>query len=157
LICANRCGQDLWRELRGLDAGYDYPQLSMHRGKLQGVLSEATRARIGEDHIRLAHQLHEVAQDEHGVTATFLRRDSADATVTARGDVSIAAAGMHSTVRRIFFPDEGASTWNGIMLWRGAVEHAPFLTGKDRHFKRPFLRPAGLPPPCAELPGIYSS
>jgi 5-methylphenazine-1-carboxylate 1-monooxygenase len=98
---------------------------------LQGVLYEATRARIGEDHIRIAHQLHDVAQDDHGVTATFIRCDGSDETVTARGDVLIAADGIHSTVRRIFFPDEGAPTWNGIMLWRGAVEHPRFLTGRS--------------------------
>ena len=98
---------------------------------MQGVLYEATRARIGEDHIRIAHQLHDVAQDDHGVTATFIRRDGSDETVTARGDVLIAADGIHSTVRRIFYPGEGAPTWNGIMLWRGAVEHPPFLTGRS--------------------------
>ena len=64
LIYTNRFGQELWREPRGLDAGYDYPQFSIHRGKLQGVLYEATRARIGEDHIHTAHQLHDVAQDD---------------------------------------------------------------------------------------------
>jgi 2-polyprenyl-6-methoxyphenol hydroxylase-like FAD-dependent oxidoreductase len=131
LIYANRFGQEIWRELRGRDAGYDYPQLSIHRGKLQGVLYAATRARIGEDHIHTAHQLHDVVQDDHGVTATFIRRDGSDETVTTRGDVLIAADGIHSTVRRIFFPDEGAPTWNGIMLWRGAVEHPPFLTGRS--------------------------
>src|SRR5262245_66261166 len=35
LIYANRFGQELWREPRGLDAGCDYPQFSIHRGKLQ--------------------------------------------------------------------------------------------------------------------------
>ena len=31
LIYTNRFGQDLWRERRGLDAGYDYPQFSIVR------------------------------------------------------------------------------------------------------------------------------
>ena len=131
LIYTNRFGQQLWRELRGLDAGYAYPQLSIHRGKLQGVLYEATRARIGADNIHTAHQLHAVAQDAHGVTATFTRRDGSEETVTARGDVLIAADGMHSTVRRLFYPDEGPPTWNGIMIWRGAVEYPSFLTGRS--------------------------
>ena len=131
LIYANRFGQDLWRERRGLEAGYDYPQFSIHRGKLQGVLYEATRARIGADHIHTAHQLHDVAQDAHGVTATFIRRDGSEETVTARGDVLIAADGIHSTVRRLFYPDEGPPTWNGIMIWRGAVAYPPFLTGRS--------------------------
>jgi 5-methylphenazine-1-carboxylate 1-monooxygenase len=131
LIYTNRFGQEVWRELRGRDAGYDYPQFSIHRGKLQGVLYAATRARIGKDHIHTAHQLHDFVQDDHGVTATFLRRDGSEATDTAHGDVLIAADGMHSTVRGTFYPDEGAPTWNGIMLWRGAVEYPPFLTGRS--------------------------
>jgi 2-polyprenyl-6-methoxyphenol hydroxylase-like FAD-dependent oxidoreductase len=131
LIYTNRFGQELWREPRGLDAGYDYPQFSIHRGKLQGVLYEATRARIGADHIHTAHQLHDVAQDARGVTATFTRRDGAEETVTAQGDVLIAADGIHSTVRRLFYSDEGPPTWNGIMIWRGAVAYPPFLTGRS--------------------------
>jgi 2-polyprenyl-6-methoxyphenol hydroxylase-like FAD-dependent oxidoreductase len=95
------------------------------------VLYEATRAWIGADNIRTAHQLHEVAQDAHGVTATFTRRDGSEETVTARGDVLIAADGIHSTVRRLFYPDESPPTWNGIMIWRGAVEYLPFLTGRS--------------------------
>src|SRR6185503_12956407 len=41
LIYANRFGQTVWQELRGLDAGLDAPQFSIHRGKLLGVLHEA--------------------------------------------------------------------------------------------------------------------
>ena len=131
LIYTNRFGQDLWRELRGRDAGYDYPQLSIHRGKLQGLLYEAAQARLGEEHIHTAHRLREIAQDRHGVTATFLRRDGSGDSVTARGDVLIAADGIHSTVRRTFYPHEAAPTWNGTMMWRGAVEYPPFLTGRS--------------------------
>ena len=50
LIYTNRFGQEIWREPRGLEAGYAYPQFSIHRGQLQGVLYEAARARIGPDH-----------------------------------------------------------------------------------------------------------
>lgn len=130
-VYTNRFGQEIWREPRGLEAGYDYPQFSIHRGRLQGVLYEATRARIGADHVHTAHQLHGVAQDAHGVTATFTRRDGVGGTVTARGDVLIAADGMHSAVRRLLYPDEGPPTWNGVMIWRGAVAYPPFLTGRS--------------------------
>ena len=131
LIYTNRFGQELWREPRGLDAGYDYPQFSIHRGKLQGVLYEATRARIGADHIRTAHQLHDVAQDEHGVTATFIRRDGAEETVTARGDVLIAADGIHSTVRRTLLSGRRPAhleRHHDVARRRGVP---PFLTGRS--------------------------
>jgi 2-polyprenyl-6-methoxyphenol hydroxylase-like FAD-dependent oxidoreductase len=131
LIYTNRFGQILWREPRGLDAGYDYPQFSIHRGKLQGLLYEASQVRLGETNIHTAHQLRDFAQDDDGVTATFIRRDGSDETVTARGDALIAADGIHSTVRRIFYPDEGSPAWNGMMMWRGVVEYPPFLTGRS--------------------------
>jgi 2-polyprenyl-6-methoxyphenol hydroxylase-like FAD-dependent oxidoreductase len=131
LTYTNRFGQILWREPRGLDAGYDYPQFSIHRGKLQGVLHQASLARIGETNIHTAHQLYDFAQGDHGVTATFIRRDGSDETVTAHGDALIAADGIHSTVRRLLYPNEGPPSWNGMMLWRGAVEYPPFLTGRS--------------------------
>jgi 5-methylphenazine-1-carboxylate 1-monooxygenase len=131
LIYTNHLGQEIWREPRGLDAGYAYPQFSIHRGALQGALHAAWRARASESSIRTAHQLVSVEQDARAVVATFTRRDGSDATVTARGDALVAADGIHSTVRRAFYPDEGPPTWNGTMLWRGAVEHPPFLTGRS--------------------------
>src|SRR5919206_655210 len=49
LFYTNRFGQEIWRELRGLDAGYDVPQFSIHRGRLQGVIYQAARARLREN------------------------------------------------------------------------------------------------------------
>jgi 5-methylphenazine-1-carboxylate 1-monooxygenase len=131
LIYTNRFGQVLWREPRGLDAGYDYPQFSVHRGMLQRVLYKAAQARIGENNIHTARQLRSFAQDDHGVTAVFIQRDGRDDAVTSRGDALIAADGIHSTARRLLYPNEGAPAWNGVMMWRGAVEYPPFLTGRS--------------------------
>jgi 5-methylphenazine-1-carboxylate 1-monooxygenase len=131
LIYANRFGQEIWREPRGLDAGYACPQFSFHRGMLQGVLHAATRTRLGADAVRTDHRLIDVAQDATGVTATFARRDGSTSPVTVRGDLLIGADGIHSTVRALFYPHEGPPTWNGIMLWRGAVESPTFLTGRS--------------------------
>lgn len=131
LIYTNRFGQEIWREPRGIEAGYDYPQFSIHRGRLQGVLYAAVLARMGADRIHTAHQLREFTQDDSGVTATFVRRDDSTEEVAVRGDALIGADGIHSTVRREFYPDEGPPAWNGMMLWRGAVEYAPFLTGRS--------------------------
>jgi 5-methylphenazine-1-carboxylate 1-monooxygenase len=44
LIYTNRTGQEIWREPRGIDAGYDVPQFSIHRGRPQGVGTAGTRA-----------------------------------------------------------------------------------------------------------------
>ena len=49
LIYMNRFGQEVWRELRGLDAGHPVPQFSIHRGVLQGVLRDAVVERLGAE------------------------------------------------------------------------------------------------------------
>ena len=51
LIYTNRQGQEIWREPRGTDAGFDVPQFSIHRGQLQSAIYQAVRARIGESKI----------------------------------------------------------------------------------------------------------
>src|SRR5215207_8449622 len=71
LFYLNRFGQEIWREPRGTDAGFDYPQFSIHRGRLQGVIYQAVRARLGESKIHTGARLGSFTQDETGVTAYF--------------------------------------------------------------------------------------
>jgi 5-methylphenazine-1-carboxylate 1-monooxygenase len=130
LFYTNRFGQEIWREPRGLDAGYDVPQFSIHRGRLQGAIYQAARARLGEGRIRTGHRLGAFAQDEAGVSAYFFDRSGAHR-ATARGDVLIGADGIHSFVRERLYPDEGPARWNGVMLWRGAIDWPMFLTGRS--------------------------
>ena len=54
LFYLNRFGQEIWREPRGLDAGYEVPQFSIHRGRLQGVIREAVIERLGPGAVRPA-------------------------------------------------------------------------------------------------------
>lgn len=130
LFYANRFGQTVWHELRGLDAGFDVPQFSIHRGRLQSVIYWAARARLGEGKIHTGHRLGAFQQDEAGVTAYFFDRNGAHIR-TAQGDVLIGADGIHSLVREKLFPNEGPAHWNGTMLWRGAVDWPQFMTGRS--------------------------
>ena len=130
LFYTNRLGQEIWREPRGLDAGYDVPQFSIHRGRLQGVLYQAVRARLGESRIHLGCRLSWFNQDDGGVTAWFFDRGGSHRH-TAHGDVLIGADGIHSVVRERLFPNEGPPRWNGLMLWRGAIDWPAFLTGRS--------------------------
>jgi 2-polyprenyl-6-methoxyphenol hydroxylase-like FAD-dependent oxidoreductase len=130
LFYTNRFGQEIWREPRGLDAGYDIPQFSIHRGRLQGVIYQAVRARLGESRIHLGCRLSSFTEDDGGVTAYFFDRNGSHRH-TARGDVLIGADGIHSLVREKLFPNEGPPAWNGLMLWRGATDWPAFLTGRS--------------------------
>ncbi len=130
LIYQNRQGQTIWQELRGVDAGLDVPQLSIHRGRLQGVLRDAVIERLGPDAIRTGHACTGIEHNESGASALFEVRRTGE-TVKVAGDAVIAADGIHSVVRQGFYPDQGAPKWNGIMLWRGACLWQPFLTGRS--------------------------
>ncbi|MGJ3263856.1 MAG: flavin-dependent oxidoreductase [Salinarimonas sp.] len=130
LIYTNRFGQEIWREPRGVEAGFDVPQFSIHRGRLQSVVHEAVKQRLGEGAIHTGCRLGAYAQDESGVVAWFFDREGRHVR-TARGDVLIGADGIHSFMRASLFPQEGPPSWNGIMLWRGATEWPAFLTGRS--------------------------
>lgn len=130
LFYLTRNGQQVWAERRGLDAGHDVPQLSIHRGRLQGVLLRAAVERLGAKAINTGCRLGAFSQDEGGVTAHFFDRLGAHRTV-AHGDILIGADGIHSTVRQTLFPDEGPPCWNGAMMWRGAADWPAFLSGRS--------------------------
>jgi 2-polyprenyl-6-methoxyphenol hydroxylase-like FAD-dependent oxidoreductase len=129
LILMNRLGQPVWQELRGMDAGYDLPQVSIHRGKLHGLLYRAALQRLGAHRIHTGHRL--VGFEERGdsVLARFERRQDGER-VERSGDALIGADGIHSAPRAIFYPNEGPPAWNGIMLWRGATEWPSYADGR---------------------------
>lgn len=130
LFYLNRFGQEVWHEPRGLEAGHDVPQFSIHRGRLQSVLLEAVIERIGAAHVHTGRRLVTFAQDEGGVTADFA--DATGAVVAHdRADVLIGCDGIHSVVRRTLFPDEGGPVWNKLVLWRGARDWPTYLTGRS--------------------------
>jgi 2-polyprenyl-6-methoxyphenol hydroxylase-like FAD-dependent oxidoreductase len=125
----NKLGQSIWSEPRGLAAGYKWPQYSIHRGQLQFVLLNAVRDRLGEHRFLTGLRLIAFGQDPGGVTATF--HDNRTGTnVVDRGDVLIGADGIHSTVRRQLYPDEGEPRFAGQLLWRAAIDAEPFLGGR---------------------------
>ena len=125
-----RHGRPIWREPRGLGAGYRWPQYSIHRGRLLMILARAVQARLGASSIRAGHRLVHVEQDEGGVTAHFADPVTGGSLGSERGDALIGADGIHSTLRRALYPDEGPPKFTGITMWRGITEQAPFLDGR---------------------------
>ena len=123
----NKHGQVVWNERRGMSAGYRWPQYSIHRGNLQALLLAATRERIGDGNVRTGLRLASFDQNARKATASF--HDSSGTLVRDEADMLVGADGIHSTVRRQFYPDEGQPRFAGQILWRAAVETEPFLGG----------------------------
>ncbi|HEY6240302.1 MAG TPA: flavin-dependent oxidoreductase [Burkholderiales bacterium] len=121
----NRFGQFIYKDPRGRHAGYEWPQYSIHRGDLHRVQVEALRERLGEAAIALGHRCEGVEQDAEGVTVRFAGRTS------ARGAVAIACDGIHSSVRRQLYPEEGPPAYTGINMWRGVTRWKPYLSGES--------------------------
>jgi 5-methylphenazine-1-carboxylate 1-monooxygenase len=119
----NRFGQEIWQELRGIWAGHEVPQFSIHRGHLQQVLWRAAEARLPNGALLRNARLQNFTQNAHGITAHLADGRSLS------GDVLIGADGIHSAIRTALHPDDGGIRWNGIQMWRGAVEWPAFEGG----------------------------
>lgn len=126
LVYFNRLGQRIWQEPRGRWAGYEQPQISLHRGALQMTLLDAARATAGVT-VTTDSRLVGFDQESEGVTAHFAT--AAGERRSVQGDVLIACDGIHSATRRSFYPDEGAPIYAGRILWRGVTHAKPFLSG----------------------------
>ena len=123
-------GQLIWEESRGRAAGYQWPQLSLHRGTLQMVLHDTAVERLGADRVVPGRHLTAIDHHDSGATAHFECRDGSGDTESVDAAIVVAADGIHSTVRQQRFPHEGMPLWNGALLWRGAVEYDPILDGR---------------------------
>jgi 5-methylphenazine-1-carboxylate 1-monooxygenase len=124
-------GQRIWSEPRGRDAGYSWPQYSIHRGLLQLMLLQAARERLGARNVLTGYHLTGWDETATQITAHFVDKRSGAGLPDETGDLLIGADGIHSVVRQTFYPKEGPPLWNGAILWRGTTRAAPFLTGRS--------------------------
>ena len=125
LVYCTKRGQEIWREPRGLAAGYPWPQLSIHRGLLQEVLRNAVLQRLGPDALHLGRRLVRIVGQDAAPVAEF--EDGSE----VGADLIVAADGIHSAARAQHYPDEGRFLWNGSLLWRGIAEVEPVLDGQS--------------------------
>jgi len=116
-------GERIWSEPRGLAAGYRWPQISIHRGRLQRLLLAAAEQRTGADRTHLRRPVREAHTEGDGVRVLFADGDD------AHGRMLVAADGIHSAIRRQLYPDEGGPSWNGAIMWRGVADAPPYLDG----------------------------
>jgi 2-polyprenyl-6-methoxyphenol hydroxylase-like FAD-dependent oxidoreductase len=131
LLYFNKSGQRIWREPRGIAAGYRWPQFSIHRGRLHMLLLAAVAARLGKGAVRTGHHLADFAERGNQVQATFIDRATGQIVTRATGDILIGADGTHSVVRKTFFPREGVPRFSGRLMWRAVTEASAFLTGRS--------------------------
>ena len=119
----NRFGQFIYKEPRGRFAGYQWPQLSIHRADLHQVLLDATRERLGPDALVLNMKCLSFQEEHDKVKVKFQNGE------TMEGSCLIGADGIHSVVRKALFPREGPPAYKGINMWRGVTTGKKYLTG----------------------------
>jgi 2-polyprenyl-6-methoxyphenol hydroxylase-like FAD-dependent oxidoreductase len=126
----NRFGQLIYSEPRGRFAGYPFPEVGLHRGRLHLSLWNAAVARLGAPRLLTDHQCIGLDQTDQRVTLHF--RSGVTGTVRApvEADIAIACDGVNSVVRRQFYPGEELR-FAGINTWRGVTRAKPFLTGQS--------------------------
>jgi 5-methylphenazine-1-carboxylate 1-monooxygenase len=123
-------GKPIWSEPRGLEAGYTWPQFSIHRGMLQQSLLDAAIGQLGRENILTSHHLTGWEETADGIRAAFIDKATGRSAGTYDGTLLIACDGIHSAVRERLFPAEGPPIWNGRILWRGITDADAFLSGR---------------------------
>ena len=122
-----RNGNDVYSESRGLQAGYNWPQYSVHRGKLQMLLLEEVRRRLGPQAVQAGCLVVGYRQD--GSCATVLIEEHGDGRREVQGCLLIAADGLHSAVRAQMHPKQPPIQWGGAIMWRGTTPGKAIRTG----------------------------
>jgi 5-methylphenazine-1-carboxylate 1-monooxygenase len=125
----NRFGQLIYKEPRGRHAGYSYPEVGIHRGRLHMLLLAAARERLGTDSVVEDRRCVGLDQDEDGVTLHFAKTSTGVSVPDVRADVAVACDGINSSVRKLFYPGNDV-VFTGINTWRGVTRRQPIFDGR---------------------------
>jgi len=152
-------GNEVYSELRGLKAGYKWPQYSVHRGKLQMLMYRAALERLGPASIRTGRKVtgYRNQPDGKGVTVLLQSRNGDRSEV--EGSLLIAADGLHSAVRHQMYPQQPPIQWGGAIMWRGVTKGKPIRSGASfvglgTHRHRVVFYPISAPDPLTGLADI---
>ncbi|MBK8083959.1 MAG: flavin-dependent oxidoreductase [Devosia sp.] len=150
-----RNGNDIYAEVRGLEAGYRWPQYAVHRGRFHMLLVDKLIERAGPEVIRLGSRVTGYRRQQDGsVTATVQRADGSGESL--RADILVAADGIHSAIRAQMHPDQAPIHWGGAIMWRGTTLARPIRTGSSfvglgTHRQRMVIYPISPPDPRTGL------
>jgi 5-methylphenazine-1-carboxylate 1-monooxygenase len=125
LVFANKFGQTIYRDARGLAGGYSHPQYSIHRGALHMALLNALHNKISPQQLRTGSRITGFRNHENHVVLNV--QESGELQSEFVADILIAADGIHSATRAQLYPDEGGPKWNGMMMWRGTTRAPSFM------------------------------
>jgi 2-polyprenyl-6-methoxyphenol hydroxylase-like FAD-dependent oxidoreductase len=125
----NRFGQLIYKEPRGKAAGYEYPEVGIHRGTLHLALYRAVQQRVGAECVVTNRLCTGVEQNERGVRLMFKETSSGTTLPAVEAGIVIAAEGVNSAIRKQLVGDSVVFT--GINTWRGVSRHKPILTGRS--------------------------
>src|SRR3954447_7208034 len=125
----NRFGQLIYKEPRGKRAGYQYPEVGIHRGRLHLALYRAVLERLGADSVVTNRLCVGVEQDASSARALFRDTTSGQTLPPIVASAVIAADGVNSAIRKQLVGD--AVVFTGINTWRGVTKHKPILTGRS--------------------------
>lgn len=125
----NRFGQLIYKEPRGIAAGYKYPEVGIHRGRLHMILWRAAQRELGPDRLVTNRAAQRVEQDETGATVHFTDATTGATLDPVRADAVIACDGVNSAIRRQYYPDEKLA-FSGINTWRGVTRRKPVWDGR---------------------------
>ena len=101
---------------RSVEAGFEAPQYSIHRGELQAMLASEVEKQLGNSSIRLGKPVVGFRQGHGFVTILF--KDGSKLNV----NLFVDASGLHSKIRKQMNPFEGSLCYEGTMMFRGATE-----------------------------------
>jgi len=121
-------GNDIYSEPRGLLAGYNWPQYSVHRGQLHVMLHQKVLERIGPNAVRLGSRVTSYRKNSNGSVTAFAEHADGS-TSEANGALLIGADGIHSAVRAQMHPAQPPIHWGGAIMWRGTTWAKPIRTG----------------------------
>jgi 2-polyprenyl-6-methoxyphenol hydroxylase-like FAD-dependent oxidoreductase len=148
-------GNDIYSESRGLEAGYNWPQYSVHRGQLHMLLYDTLVARIGRDAVKLGSRVTGYRKNPSGGVTALI--EAADGTASeAAGALLIGADGIHSAIRAQMHPAQPPIHWGGAIMWRGTTWAKPIRTGASfvglgTHRQRMVFYPISQPDPKTGL------